>query len=768
MIIPPASLLRHPLRCLWLACAFLCATGPVAGAQQRTSLSGFVTDAATGESLIAANIFIAEIDRGASTNASGFYAIADLGIGQFHVRCTFVGYQTVQLQIELSEGEQRRMDIQLKPASKSLGEVIVSAAQMGDSEVRNIGVSVLDPEAIKMMPAVIEPDVLRSLQRLPGVAAVSDYSSGLYVRGGDAGQTHVYFDRTRIYNPGHVLGFFSKFNPDVVKDVRLFKGGYPASFGGSLGSVLEIRSKDGNRNESSIGVGLGLLASRVIAEGPHPIGSYMFAARRSTFEPLLSALSHKDNLPSRLYFYDLNGKVTLDISQNDIVTISAYRGADLATMDFFLDGKLDIRFQNEMVAGSWTHVASDRLLSNFTITTSAYSSTPRAHFGIVEVRQTNQIYDTALSADFQYYSSAKNDWELGIGAGQIIAPLQTVWDGTQRISWRRRVRYVSAYVQDTYRASHKWVFKAGVRGSYLEPGSHYRIEPRLSVEHHPWERVRLQAAAGRYYQFATLVTNGVFVGFDYWLTSGKGVQPAYGDQIGIGAKTVLASGVTLDAELYYRTMRDLFKPDPFLGDPAGLEYAEVFLIGRGWARGLELLLQRNRGRMHGFLAYTLSRTERTFPTINANSDGVAVGYPPKHDRPHDVSAMLTYSLGRDWTINAAFSYATGQAITEPAARFELHDSEWVSGSFYNVWILVSPGLNTSRLPPYHRLDLGASKAGTLLGVAEYELSVQVFNAYRQRNQWFVFYGENSDGEIVRTVLPQISIPLPSLSLNLAF
>ena len=226
---------------------------------------------------------------------------------------------------------------------------------MDDSEARSIGVSVLDPEAIRMLPAVIEPDVLRSLQRLPGVAAASDYSSGLYVRGGDAGQTHIYFDRTRIYNPGHVLGFFSKFNPDVIKDVRLFKGGYPASFGGSLGSVLEIRSKDGNRNESRIGVGLGLMASRVIAEGPHPIGSYMFAARRSTFEPLLAALSHIDNLPSRLYFYDLNGKVTLDISQNDIVTISAYRGADLATMDFFLDGTLDIRFQNGMVAGNWTH-----------------------------------------------------------------------------------------------------------------------------------------------------------------------------------------------------------------------------------------------------------------------------------------------------------------------------------------------------------------------------------------------------------------------------
>ena len=751
----------------WLTCALLCTAGAVASAQERASLSGFVSDAATGESLIAANIYIAEAARGAASNALGYYALADLPTGTFRVRCTFVGYETAYIQVTLTAGEQRRLDVRLEPASRMLGAVVVSAEQPDESEARSIGVAVLDPEAIRVLPTAMEPDVLRALHRLPGVAAVSDFSSGLYVRGGDAGQTHVYFDRARVYNPGHILGFLSRFNPDVIKDVRLFKGGYPASFGGSLGSVLNLRSKDGNRNETHFGISIGLMASRAIVEGPHPKGSYMFAARRSTFEPVFAMLSHIEDLPAKLYFYDLNAKVTFDLSPNDIISVSAYRGADQAKMDFFLDGDLDIQFENSLLAGSWTHVVSERLLSNISVTTSGYSSSPWAHFGIGNVGHEDQIYESTVGAEFQYYSGVKSDWELGLQAGRVTAPLKTTRNGTQRINWRRSVRTAYAYMQHTYRASRRWVLVTGMRGSYLGPGSYYRIEPRLSIEHHPAERLRLQAAVGRYYQHTTLATNGVLAGFDIWLTGGNGVKPAYGDQAVLGAKVNLAPHVTLDAEVYYRTMRDLFKPDPFIADPAGIKYAELFLIGRGWARGLELMLQRRQGRLQGFLAYTLSRTERTFPTINTDTKGVAGGYPPKHDRLHDLSAVLTFQADRAWAFRFAFSYATGQAVTVPAARYEIHDSHEAIGSGYNAWVLVSPGLNDARLPPYHRLDVGVSKAGRLFGAANYELNVQVFNAYRRRNPWVVFYGE-SDGRIKRKVLNQISIPLPSVTLSLSF
>ncbi len=745
----------------------LCFVSQVGLAQQGVSISGFVTDAETGESLIAANVFIEDILRGASTNASGYYAIPGLSAGQYRLRCTYVGYQTMHRVVTLTDGELLRLNIALEPTTTAFDEVVVTGEQTLEDEARNLGVAALNTETVKLLPAVFEPDVFRILQLLPGVTAASDYSSGLYVRGGNPGQTNILLDRTKIYNPSHVFGFFSTFNPDAIKDVRLFKGGFPASYGGSLGSVLDVTNKDGNRRERHGGLSLGMLASRAIIEGPHPKGSYMFAVRRSTLEPLLNVLGDREGIPDRFYFYDLNAKVNLDLTQDDILTVSAYRGADLLELGILGDAELDLRYGNATFTGNWTHLFSEKLLSVFTITNARYFSTPTAVFAGTEIRQENRIYDTSVRADLQYYSGARNDWELGLWAGQFIAPLRTFFDKTQAFSWRRKIRYASVYVQDTFKPSHNWQVKAGVRASFLQEGRHYRIEPRLSVEHHPWERVRLQAAVGRYYQYLTLVTNETFSGFDFWLTSAEGVAPAYGDQFILGAKLTLAPGLTLDSEVYYRTMRDLFEPDPFLSDAAGFEYADLFLFGKGWARGFEVLLQRNQGRLFGFVAYTLGKTERTFPTINTNNEGIAAGYPPKYDRLHDVNAVVSYDLGRRWEVSAIFSYATGQALTEPTVRYHLYLTDLTIGEVETA-VLVSPSLNNGRLPAYHRLDVGVRKGGRFFGIADYQLSLQAINAYSRRNIWFIVYDVEEDGRIDKTVVPQIPIPLPNLSFTLTF
>ena len=757
---------RRSLYVYW-ALALLAFGSRVAGAQDNASLSGFVTDAESGESLILANIFIEDLFRGASTNTSGYYAITGLPAGQYRVRITYVGYQTIHRFLTFSAGEQQTLDIQLVPIASAFDEIVVTAEQMLEDEARNVGVAALSTETIKLLPAVFEPDVFRTLQLLPGIKAASDYSSGLYVRGGNPGQTNILLDRTKIYNPSHFFGVFSTFNPDAIKDVRLFKGGFPASYGGSLGSVLDVTNKDGNRRELHGTLSLGLLASRGIVEGPHPKGSFMFAARRSTLEPLLQAFKDQQGIPDRFYFYDLNAKVNFDLTRNDILSISGYRGADKLKFGFATDVDLALDYGNSTITSNWTHLYSETLLSNFTITNSAYFSIPKVIFGGTEIRQENRIYDTSFRGDLQYYSGSKHDFELGFWGGQFIAPLRTYFDQAQSFSWRRKVRYASAYLHDTYKPSRDWIVQAGLRGSYLEDGSHFRLEPRLSVEYQPQQRLRLQAAAGRYYQYLTLVTNESFSGFDFWLTSAEGVQPAYGDQYILGVKATLGAGLTLDTEVYYRTMRDLFKPDPFLNDAAGFDYADLFLFGRGWARGFELLLQRNRGRFFGFVAYTLGRTERTFPTINMNSRGIAVGYPPKYDRLHDLKTVISYDLGRRWVLSTVFTYATGQAVTKPTARYHLHLTELALGRTETT-VLLSPSLNAARLPAYHRLDAGIKKTGRFFGLADYELQTQVINAYKRRNIWFIVYDADEDGGITETVVPQIPIPLPNLSFLLKF
>ncbi len=750
-----------------LLALLLYAEPSLAQMQDFGSLRGFVTDAASGESLIGANVILENTGRGRSTNASGFFALTRIEEGTYTVICSYIGYATYRQELTISAGETRRLDIALLPEATLVDEVVVSAARLAEEEARGIGIGQITVETIKELPAIFEPDVFRTLQLLPGVAQASDYSSGLYIRGGDPGQTLILLDRTKIYNPSHVFGFFSTFNPDAIKDVRLYKGGFPAYYGGSLGSVLDVKNKDGNRREYQGGLSLGLLASRAIAEGPYSRGSWMVAARRSTLEPLLYALRSIDGIPDKFYFYDFNGKVNLDATPEDRLSVSFYLGADNLRLEFLEDAQLKLFYGNSTLAGNWTHLFSSQLLANLTLTTSRYKSSPRAIIGGTEIRQTNSIYETSLRADFEYYSQGQHHVEGGLWAGVFLAPLKTYFDGEEAFSARNRVEHASAYIQDTYHPSPKWELKGGLRTTYFANGQYLTLAPRLSVERRLSANMRLQASIGRYYQFQTLVTNESFSGFDFWLTSGKGVRPAYGDQYILGAKTNLASGVTLDTEVYYRTMRRLFEPDPFLADPAGLTYADLFTIGKGSARGLEVQLTRNRGQLYGFLAYTLGFTDRYFPGINPDATGQPRTFPPKNDRLHDFNGVVHWRLGRYWELSAVFSFATGQAFTDPAARYQLQNTDLITG-FPTTDVLLSSGLNQARLPAYHRLDVGGARKGRFFNFADYEVQLHVINAYARRNIWFVFHQFENDGSIDRTAVPQIPVPLPNLSFSLTF
>ncbi|HET6567891.1 MAG TPA: carboxypeptidase-like regulatory domain-containing protein, partial [Rhodothermales bacterium] len=312
---------------LVLLLCFAC-SAPVR-AQEPASVSGFVTDAQTGETLLLATVRLAGTGHAAATNSAGYYTVTGIEPGHYTLVATYVGYSDFEQEIDLAPGEARRVEIAMQPASVEIGEVVVTSKRE-EEERRALGVSQMTTESVKQLPAVLEPDLFRALQLLPGVKAASDFSSGLYIRGGSPDQTLILLDRNTVYNPSHFFGFFSPFNPDAIKDVRLYKGGYPAPYGGRLGSVLEVYNKEGNRNRVAGGLSIGMLASRAYVEGPYSRGSWMLAVRRSTIDPLLSALraADVDGIPNLFYFYDVNAKVNLDASRDDRFSVSVYTGKD--------------------------------------------------------------------------------------------------------------------------------------------------------------------------------------------------------------------------------------------------------------------------------------------------------------------------------------------------------------------------------------------------------------------------------------------------------
>jgi len=744
---------------------FIWSTTEVA-AQQTASVSGYVTDSETGETLISANIGFQGTRLGASTNTLGYYTITNIEPGTYTLIGSYVGYQSYSRQITLEPGENLRLDIDLIPENIELEEIEVrSQAEL--EEQKNIGTAQVNTELIKELPSVFEADVFRSVQLLPGVKAASDFSSGLYIRGGSPDQTLILLDRTTVYNPSHFFGFFSTFNPDAIKDVRLYKGGYPAEYGGRLGSVLTIYNKDGNRKETVGSATIGLLASRASIEGPYKKGSWMLAVRRSTLEPLLAGLRQSvDNIPSKFYFYDINGKINFDANANNKFSLAFYAGQDRVTFPFTDDAVFELDYGNQTVSGNWTHIFSEKLFSNTVLTGSRYFNYPDFDLAGTPFSRENNIYDFSLKSDLEYLPNNEHRLKMGFWSGIFTFRLNDIFD--QRTTFQSRIQnqYASFYVQDEWRPSDRWILTPGARFNYFSDGEYIRIEPRVAVEYRPTDRVRLQGAYGRYNQFITLISNEAFSGFDVWLTSAEGVSPAFGDQFVLGAKTIPFRDYGLDVEFYYRSMNDLFELDPFLPDVGGLPYQDVFRFGEGYAYGAEVFFEKRAGRFTGFLGYTLAFTWRKFPGFNSeisNQEQTARFYPPKYDRRHDINAVGNYQLNDRWKFTASFNFATGQSYTKVLGRYVQYDLPWTNED-RNAFTVGK--VNASRLPNYHRLDISFSRTGRFFDLGNSELQLQLINVYSRRNTWFYNFDFNENPIEINEVnmLPI----LPSISYTVNF
>ncbi len=746
--------------------AFLMLFMPTMLIAQNASVNGYITDKSSGETLISANVALLENNRGTSTNTLGYFSLTNLEPGTYTIAGSYIGFKLFRKTITLSANETLRLDIELEPNVVSTDEIVVTSDRVKE-EQKDIGTAEINTELIKSLPKVFEADVFRSIQLLPGVKAASDFSSGLYIRGGSPDQTLILLDRNTVYNPSHFFGFFSTFNPDAIKDVRLYKGGYPAEYGGRLGSVLTIYNKDGNRNETEGTATLGMLASRVSIEGPYKKGSWMLSARRSTLEPVLAALrSTSDNIPSSFYFLDFNGKVNFDASKNDKLSLAFYSGQDKVNFPFSDDAEFKLNYGNRTLSTNWTHIFSDKLFSNFVLTGSQYFNYPEVELGGTPIERRNNIYDYSVKADLEYLPNEKHELALGIWAGTLTIRLNDRFDDEPSFSSRSHSKYGSVYLSDTWRPSNKWKIVSGIRTSYLSDGDYFRLEPRLSLEYKANDRIRLQSAYGRYNQYLTLITNEAFSGFDVWLTADDGVKPSFGDQFIVGAKTIPFSGYGLDIEFYYRTMNDIFELDPFLQDVSGLDYPELFRIGNGDAYGAELFFEKRVGDLTGFIGYTFAYTWKKFDDYNndiGNPDGAGRKYPPKYDRRNDVNLVLSYQLSKRWKSTLSFNYATGQAYTQVLGRYTVSNTPWSNADF-NTFTVGK--INASRLPAYHRMDVSFARSGTFFGMGEAEWQFQIINVYSRRNIWFYNF-DFDENPVSRSAVPLLPL-LPTISYTVNF
>ncbi len=739
--------------------------------EQEASVSGTIRDAETGETLIQATILVASTGIGTTTNRQGFYALTGLPSGEVTLVISYLGYTSERIALTLGADESRRLDVALNPATLESGEVVVESEAPLEEE-KAVGVQRVPMQLIQQIPSAVENDLFRALQLLPGVKAANDFSSKLYVRGGSPDQTLILLDGTTVYNPTHFFGFFSTFNTDAIKDVQVYKGGYPAEYGGRLGSVIDVQNRDGNRNRFDGKASVGLLASRVNAEGPIRLGgtrgSWFLAFRRSTLEPLLAALRESEEfIPEGFYFYDFNGKVNIDASPNDRFSFAGYAGVDDVKFPFADDARFDLRYGNQTGSFRYTRILSDRVFATLRLTGSRYVNFPKAEVAGVTFERRNTVDDYSAKADVEWLASRAVEVQGGFWGGNLTLRLNDFFDERETLASRIESNYASGYLQTKLRPTQDWTITGGLRANYFSSGDYLRFEPRLQIDRTFGERVLAQAAYGRYYQFLTLISNEAFSGFDVWTTTDEGVPPSYGDQFILGLKTRPLPNLGVDVEGYYRTLRDLFEFDPTIPDVSGFDYEDIFRFGEGYATGVEFLVERPQGRVNGFVAYTLALTQRKF--IGANGEpvnphpvtGEAQFFSPKYDRRHDLAVVGNLELGRGWTITGAFVYATGQAYTRPNGRYHIDPP---IGSVDGDAITTS-GLNRARLPAYHRADISFTKAGSFFGLGDYELRMQGINVYGRRNVWFNQI--DLDDNPVETPVRMLPF-LPNISLTVDF
>ncbi|ALO14090.1 Outer membrane protein [Salinivirga cyanobacteriivorans] len=756
------------------------------GQNNKFIVSGNLKSSEDGEDLPFATVSVKELPGvGAITNNYGFYSLT-LPKGNYTLTYQFVGYETFLKQVNLESN--KNINVELNPIAKSIDEIVISARKANENVTRNDGsISKIDAREIKDLPTFGgEVDIIKVLQTQPGVKTAGEGGSGFYVRGGGLDQNLVLLDETPVYNPSHLMGFFSVFNGDAIKGATLYKGGMAPEYGGRTSSVLDIRMKDGNAKNLSVSGGIGTIASRLTIEGPmvKDKGSFMVSGRR-TYADLFLKLSKDESLnKSILYFYDLNLKANYRISDKDRIFLSGYFGRD----EFGFDDVMGLNYGNATGTLRWNHVFSNKLFSNASIVYSDYDY--EFGFGEDDDRLALQsvIKDINFKYDFSLFASAKHTLKFGVNSiyhtiepGNLSAGSNT---GLNSSNSEEKYGLESAiYIQDDFKLNGRFSLSYGLRYSFFQQigsGTEYQFnsdgqylgekyygsgklmknyggfEPRLSATYILDEYSSLKLGYNRNYQYMHMLTNSTTSSpTDTWIMSTNNIKPQIADQVSLGYFRNFRSNMfETSIEAYYKDMQRVIDyrtgANVFLNDL--LEGDLVF--GDGRAYGVEFLIKKNEGRLTGWLGYTLSRSEKQFDEIN-NGEWFAA----RQDRIHDINLVAMYDLNEKITLSANFIYYTGDAVTFPSGRYV------VDGKVVPYYT----DRNSYRMPDYHRLDLGLTWHTKKTKKFSSSWNFSLYNAYGRENAYSISF-EPKEDDPNQTQAVQLSLFkwVPSITYNFKF
>ncbi len=738
-------------------------------AQDKLTISGYVKDSKNGEALIGATVFISALNEGVTTNDYGFYALT-LPRGTYELEFSYVSYQKTLRSITLTNANQK-LDIEMKEEALELETVEVTSVRK-DENVRGIEMSVnkVEMRTIRKMPALLgEVDVIRSIQLLPGVTTVGEGATGFNVRGGNIDQNLVLLDEAPVFNSSHLFGFFSVFNPDAVKDVKLIKGGIPAEYGGRLSSILDVRMKEGNSKKFSVAGGVGTIFSRLSIEAPivKDKGSIIVAARRSYIDVLAKPFLKGDLKNSRFYFYDLTAKANYRIDDKNTVFLSSYFGRDVFGAQFGFD------WGNTTASARWNHVFNDKLFLNSTVFFSNYDyrlqsdllkPNPQDAF-----RWNSNIKNYSVKPDFTYYLNTRN--KLSFGGQMIYYTFQpgraTAISGGETRIIGTDAKYAlenALYISNEQKLSPTVTLQYGLRYSmynYLGPGKGYTFgaqtgarrdplttttykkgddianygnwEPRFSANIGLGKNSSMKVSYNRMVQYLHLLSNTAAASpLDVWTPTTNNIKPQLSDQFSLGYFQNLKDNTyETSVEVYYKKLQNQIDYIPNSDLLLNTLVEGDLLYGRGRAYGAEFYIKKNKGKLNGWLSYTLSRTERLISGLNNEK-----WFPSRFDKTHVINLVAIYDVSKRLSFSMNFTYGTGTPATYPNSKFV-----WQGFALPNN---AGDIRNSYRIPNYHRIDLAATlrQKKKIFGKGEGEWVFSVYNTYNRRNAFSVYVQQN--------------------------
>ena len=724
-------------------------------------LSGFVEDSATKETLVGATVAITGTKLGAYTNKSGFFSINNIRPGTYAVTVSMVGFARRTLDITLRAGESKRVRVALSSGDVSMREVNVTASREAERRQINISKVNVPMEQIATMRIGGEADIFRALQMLPGVLTSSQISSGLFIRGGSPDQNLVLLDGMTVYNPTHLFGFISAFNSDAIKDVELLKGGFPAEYGGRMSAVLNVTQKDGNRDHVEGVVGIGLISSRASLQGPIGRGSWFIGGRRTYLDIIKSVIPEDPSSPIPDFgFYDVNAKITQDITDDDKLSISGFLTSDALT--FAQPGiEFGIGIGNRATSLRWQHVLAEDLFSVATVSASQYRNDFTGNNAGIQFEIANGIIDYSLKAEIEWFTNEdvtvkagyegsifnfayKQDFSGGAQPGQSDAVfVLDVWD-----------RVHTGFAQANVNLTDRLAVQTGLRANYWSLSNLATLDPRIALRLQVYDNVAIKASVGRFHQYLRLATVPDFTFFDTWLPTDATVPPSSADHYVLSMESQPFEGYEFNVDVYYKTLRNINELNAT--QTRAQVVNEVFFIGNGTAYGAEFFLQKKVGPLSGWIGYALGYVQAQFDSINRGAS-----FRPKYDRRHDFKVTALYTLNDRWEFGATFVFQSGQSYTGATSRLQ--------GDFPGVdaaaGVIVPSQRWGLRLPNSHQLNLNANYNTTIAGLRS-RVMIDIFNAYSRRDIWFRFYD-------ISKPIPEVTdvrlLPIiPTVSLEVQF